>query len=291
MTKDIFLKKLISKLQLHFNSEEINEIVNDYNEFFSAGLNDGQSEEELCKTFGNPKTIVKNIRIESRASKTERFSFRFILRILLAIALSVYILTFMSHINTNVNMVKDSIIGIIITGYLLWFVLGGKLLAGTTIYNTKNMNSKKIVYLHCILIILTGLNYMFALFFSDKKTSLDGYFFDIEIHEIGAFVSKVFYLMIILGLLLLVFSIYKFYNCSIKFYTVMCNILGYIAFILCLLNMQHRSVDINDVKSLIARSLLVYFTGIVLSVLAAIYIHQIYRGRDTLWMRKSKREY
>lgn len=291
MTKDKFIRKLISKLQLHFNSKELNEIINDYNDFFLAGFDDGQSEEELCKTFGDPNTIVRNIRAESRRSKAKRFSFRFIVRILLAFALSIYVISIISHINSNANMVKDSVIGVIIIGLLLWFILGGEPLDRPTIYNFKQVNNRKIVYLHLIIFILTGLTYIFALFFSNINKSLKGYLFKIEIYEIGTFVSKVLYLMIILGLLLLVYSIYKFYNCSIKFYTITCNTLGYIAFILCLLNVQHQLIDINDIKYLLVKSLLAYFTGIALSVLATIYIYQIYRGRASLWMHKSKREY
>ena len=158
MTKESFMKRLVFELKLHFNSEEIGEIINDYNEFFSLGLADGKNEQELCQYFGDPKDIVKNIKLESKKRKKGEFSLSFFTRIIAAMLILVYMVSFFNRVNTNNNIINESIVAIIFVGILLWFVLGEKILTKPINYNIKSVKyekyNRKIILIHLVLIIL-----------------------------------------------------------------------------------------------------------------------------------------
>lgn len=62
MTKNEFLKKLSSSLKNMSNSEK-KDILSEYETHFISGKHDGQSEDEISKNLGNPKTIAKEINV------------------------------------------------------------------------------------------------------------------------------------------------------------------------------------------------------------------------------------
>lgn len=61
MNKNDFLQTL----ELHLKgipTEDIQEIIADYNEHFEVGLTKGRSEEEIAFSLGNPRTIAKELK-------------------------------------------------------------------------------------------------------------------------------------------------------------------------------------------------------------------------------------
>ena len=282
MKKELFMKKLIYHLSLSFTSLEISEIIDDYNEFFAAGIAEGRSEEELCYMLGNPHNIVRDIKKESNVNKIEKFTIRFLIRALLAITLLVYFFIYIKQTNTNANMARDGIIGIILIGLILWFLLKGNLFdRPLAIYYTKVISYKKIFNYHLVIVFLAGLSYLVARIFSNKAINFNFYIISLPINEVGPFVSTVYYAMITLGLIIFIYLLYQFIYISVIFYPVICNCISFIVFILCLLNMQHQSNNIQNISFLITKSLIVYLVGIIITVIATIYIHQFYRRRDS----------
>ncbi len=63
MRKKEFLTKLRQNLR-GIPSEEIHDILYDFEEYFNGGIQDGRSEEELADSLGNPKNIAKQVRAE-----------------------------------------------------------------------------------------------------------------------------------------------------------------------------------------------------------------------------------
>lgn len=61
MTKDEYIEKLKSGLSWNIQESKMNEIINDYSEYFDAGLSEGSTEDELCVLFGNPVLQAKSI--------------------------------------------------------------------------------------------------------------------------------------------------------------------------------------------------------------------------------------
>ena len=64
MNKEQFLSQLRRSLS-GIPEEEKKEILYDYEEHFSSGLENGQEEEEIARSLGNPRVLGKSFRIES----------------------------------------------------------------------------------------------------------------------------------------------------------------------------------------------------------------------------------
>ncbi len=64
MNKEQFLSQLRRSLS-GIPEEEKKEILYDYEEHFSSGLENGQEEEEIARSLGNPRVLGKSYRIES----------------------------------------------------------------------------------------------------------------------------------------------------------------------------------------------------------------------------------
>ena len=64
MNKEQFLGQLRRSLS-GIPEEEKKEILYDYEEHFSSGLENGQEEEEIARSLGNPRVLGKSYRIES----------------------------------------------------------------------------------------------------------------------------------------------------------------------------------------------------------------------------------
>lgn len=68
--KKHFLENLEKNLR-GIPKEEINDILDDFREYFDVGSERGRSEDEIILSFGNPKNIAKQIKAESYIKKAE----------------------------------------------------------------------------------------------------------------------------------------------------------------------------------------------------------------------------
>lgn len=66
MTKNDFLNTLYREL-LYLAAKERQEIMQDYEEHFEAGLEQGKTEEEICRSLGDPKEIAQTYLQQSQA--------------------------------------------------------------------------------------------------------------------------------------------------------------------------------------------------------------------------------
>lgn len=70
MNKDEYIEKL-AKLLRKLPKEEREDIISDYEEHFTIGMEKGRSEEEISKALGNPKTLAKQIKAEYIIKRAE----------------------------------------------------------------------------------------------------------------------------------------------------------------------------------------------------------------------------
>ena len=70
MTKELFLKQLRASLS-GMNTEEIKDIMADFEEHFEAGKEDGRSEEEIAKLLGEPEIIANQLKVSAKIKKAE----------------------------------------------------------------------------------------------------------------------------------------------------------------------------------------------------------------------------
>lgn len=83
MTKERYLEELMMELE-GMSAEERREISADYEEHFRAGLAGGKTEEEICRSLGNPRTIGRSYRIDAMLEQERRPSAAVVLRAVFA---------------------------------------------------------------------------------------------------------------------------------------------------------------------------------------------------------------
>lgn len=70
MKKKTFLKQLEEELS-SLPQDDIDDIIEDYNEYFAEGKKDKRTEEDLVKGLGNPKQLAKNLKAEYHIKKAK----------------------------------------------------------------------------------------------------------------------------------------------------------------------------------------------------------------------------
>jgi uncharacterized membrane protein len=70
MNKEKFIERLSKNLK-NLPKEEVTDILSDLEEYFEVGLERGRTEEELVSSMGDPKTLAREIRVESFIKKAE----------------------------------------------------------------------------------------------------------------------------------------------------------------------------------------------------------------------------
>ncbi|MDV3427325.1 MAG: DUF1700 domain-containing protein [Bacillota bacterium] len=70
MSKERFIEILKSSLG-NLPQDEIYDILYDYNEHFEIGINNGKTEEEICRELGDPKAIGKSYRASMALERAE----------------------------------------------------------------------------------------------------------------------------------------------------------------------------------------------------------------------------
>ena len=117
MNKDEYLKEL-RKLLRKLPKEDREDIISDYEEHFTIGMEKGRTEEEISNALGNPKTLARQIKSDQMVKKAEdKPSLGSIIEAILAImGLGLFNLIF-------VAVPVLVVVAIIITLFVLGFVM------------------------------------------------------------------------------------------------------------------------------------------------------------------------
>ena len=70
MNKEQFIKQLQTSLK-KFSTEERQEIIQDYEEYFMIGLAEGKTEEEISNSLGSPSQIAKELMVSMHLENVE----------------------------------------------------------------------------------------------------------------------------------------------------------------------------------------------------------------------------
>ena len=71
MNKEQFLKQLNDSLT-RLSLEEREDILQDYEEYFEIGMEEGKSEQEISKSLGNPRQISKELMASYHLGQVEQ---------------------------------------------------------------------------------------------------------------------------------------------------------------------------------------------------------------------------
>ena len=61
VSRQMFLRQLKKKLRFKYNKDDIDSILNDYNEIFDVETAQGKTEKDVCMLLGDPAIIVQNL--------------------------------------------------------------------------------------------------------------------------------------------------------------------------------------------------------------------------------------
>lgn len=279
VTKRQFMYQLRNKLILKNNANEIINILKDYEEFFETGLSRGKTEEELCIEFGNPQNIIDDMNVESnnshscfnifKLSITKLFSIFF-----LSIITSIYLLSV--YYNHNIVSISVAIIFLFVVG--LWYVISGKfVISSIFLHYTNNKSGFNKPYLSIVLMVINVGVFFFIKNIIPRWAS-NKIPFNISPSQLGSYVDIMLFIIILIDLVIVLYSLWNMYVHSLLYYSVVIVCFGSICTILCYINVIHKITNINEYKDMITFSIIPFLFGLVLSLLFMLYFRLRYRG-------------
>lgn len=72
MNQKTYLEQLGNALSETFPQKEAEDVLSDYADFFASGLAEGKNEEELCKEFGSPEKVVRQLKSTGKNGDEEK---------------------------------------------------------------------------------------------------------------------------------------------------------------------------------------------------------------------------
>jgi uncharacterized membrane protein len=270
----MYLRQLKKKLRFKFDKDDIDSILNDYNEIFDVETAQGKTEKDVCMSLGNPTIIVQNLYKEMhskdalakniflRGDIVRSISFAMIC---LIIAKAIYSLNY-GH---GGSMMVELLIFYPVLVSLLWLVLQRSNRVSTTAIIKNSLMQIKVAHLICLLIVL-------SLFFVCNNIIVN-----FRNDKIGNLVVGFLYIFIALLCGMILFGIFKFKRNQIAFYGVVCHALGVLVIILYYINVLHSLTNVNLFSIEIMKSGLIYLETIMVTCIFYIFT---YKGKKQKWM-------
>ena len=274
VSRQMYLRQLKKKLRFKFDKDDIDSILNDYNEIFDVETAQGKTEKDVCMSLGNPTIIVQNLYKEMhskdalakniflRGDIVRSVSFTMIC---LIIAKAIYSLNY-GH---GGSMMVELLIFYPVLVSLLWLVLQRSNRVSTTAIIKNSLMQIKVAHLICLLIVL-------SLFFVCNNIIVN-----FRNDKIGNLVVGFLYIFIALLCGMIFFGIFKFKRNQIAFYGVVCHALGVLVIILYYINVLHSLTNVNLFSIEIMKSGLIYLETIMVTCIFYIFT---YKGKKQKWM-------
>ena len=274
VSRQMYLRQLKKKLRFKFDKDDIDSILNDYNEIFDVETAQGKTEKDVCMSLGNPTIIVQNLYKEMhskdalakniflRGDIVQSVSFAMIC---LIIAKAIYSLNY-GH---GGSMMVELLIFYPVLVSLLWLVLQRSNRVSTTAIIKNSLMQIKVAHLICLLIVL-------SLFFVCNNIIVN-----FRNDKIGNLVVGFLYIFIALLCGMILFGIFKFKRNQIAFYGVVCHALGVLVIILYYINVLHSLTNVNLFSIEIMKSGLIYLETIMVTCIFYIFT---YKGKKQKWM-------
>lgn len=274
ISKRGYLKQLKKRLRFKYNKDDVDSILNDYNEIFDIELAQGKTENDICILLGDPEVIVQNLSQEVQPkdalgrnilSKRNRVQSILIAIIFFLIAYLIY------RVNDDSGriLIREILIIFPIIASLLWIALMKSNFTSPNTIIKKTLLQIKISHIICFLTTV----FLF-------------YFFNYGIHHLkneyaGIFVVRSLYLLIAFLCGLIVLNIFWFKGNEFVSYSVICHALGVIAIILYDISILYSLTTLSLYSLIIKQSAFIYLETIIIMF---IFIVLSYKGDAKKWM-------
>lgn len=162
MTKQQFMRKLISRLFLRLPLSEIKEVRHEYQNYFNDGVKNGKTEAELIKECGSPELVATEL-LSEHGNITENIidntPLRFLIMCITIVVIGVAIIPMQMHSNYKEffrsfgNVELGEILAVILHSLILpsltVFILGGKQL-----FNRAHKKSKTLYIVYAVNLLI-----------------------------------------------------------------------------------------------------------------------------------------
>jgi hypothetical protein len=266
MEKAAFMHQLGRGLRLHFLPKETQDILEDYEGFFLAGLAEGKGEEEICADLGDPTQIIAELVGDSdKTSFFRRKDFLHFIASLLLFCGSVIYFWRIRDNNFYQGNILISVIGIVMFSVGLWFAAGGTLSKSTSGRKPRNF----IILWHIFLFLLVVLIY-----------SMYMWYFPLVIWNAswaslsGPTISVILTLLFFFTAVVAVYAFYCAYCKSPYYFTLVPHLLGVMALCSCERNLLSQMTTPEGFYQAVNLSLIPYGVAAGISVLVSIGIRE-----------------
>ena len=274
VSRQVYLRQLKKKLRFKFNKDDIDSILDDYNEIFNVETAQGKTEKDVCMSLGDPTIIVQNLYKEMhskdalakniflRGDIVRSVSFTMIC---LIIAKAIYSLNY-GH---GGSMMVELLIFYPVLVLLLRLMLKRSNRVPTTAIIKNSLMQIKAAHLICLLIVLSlffAFNNIIVNFRNEKAGVLVVGFLDI-------------FIALLCGMIF--FGIFKFKRNQIAFFGVVCHALGVLVIILYYINVLHSLTNVKLFSIKIMKSGLIYLETIMVTCIFYIFT---YKRKKQKWM-------
>lgn len=267
MDKHEFLFKLRNSLRWTFSSDEIADILRDYESFFATGSEEGKTESAICDGFGNPSVIARDLAAALDKKKTRPLSVRIIRRNVFSIALFLIGLGYCFVVYQSNNILRDGIIMLVVFSIVMWFSLGGTF-RGTPPISIADAKPRKWLLLigHIFLVFAVASCYFFLRYIESKWQS------SIDVSSYGKAIAIVIPALGSAAVLIGILSIIGFYRLSPQFFTITTHAAGVAAHSFMTYSFLRRVDNPLDFGTSLMLILIIYGSSVVLTLLFALFI-------------------
>lgn len=275
-TRKKFIKMLRNALLWRYNSNEIQDIISDYDGFFAAGLEQGKTEAELCSEFGDPEDIAKSLDIELKAKRSffRYSSNRMISGTAIATAIILILLYYSFRKPFHPSRIYIASVLVVLSGMAIWTAIGGRQYTLHGYAASKGTFRKELLLIpHCILVLITCS--ILALMRSIVRSNTVYPPFGLDISQTGPFIRDSLYFVLIISLCILFFGMYRCRRCSTLYYSLVLHGIGSAVSILTLLNALKWIHDISQYVKLVNLSMLPWIMSVICS---AVFVFNIRTG-------------
>lgn len=255
VSKRAYLKRLEKKLRFKYSKDDIDNILNDYNEIFDIELAQGKTEKDVCIILGDPVRIVQNLDQE-RGSKNIFSRGNIMQSILIAVIFCIigYAIYRINHDSGGIKMLE--LLAILpAMSLLLWLILRKTNFSFSDTAIQPSSLQIKISHVICFLTVA-------FLFYLPNSRMVN---FNNE--QAGIFVVRFLYLMIGFLCGLIVFNIFWAKGNKFALYSVICHALGVITLIIYHISVLHSLTTISVYSLIIKQGIFIYLeTVIIISI-------------------------
>ncbi|TCK88042.1 uncharacterized protein DUF1700 [Natranaerovirga hydrolytica] len=264
-TKGLYLQELRRGLKFKYRKDEINNILEDYNEYFEVGMAQGKSETQIYLELDDPIQVIQNLKRENPPMSI--FKIKEITRYIRVILPIVTWLLMINRINDRTHVLGDVIfifpVSIICLGILL-----KKISCNNNLDNKENKSSLKLRGIHTVTLIIAIVSFVTMIF---GKQLSEG--FAINKSQVGPYVTYVLYIAMVLLGGLMIYGFYQTQKNTVFFGSVI-HIIGVLFIITNYISLLYSVIEVNAFQKKVVENVLLYIVTIV-----AVGIFSVYRNR------------